>query len=59
MLEPNPESATQCPPLPPFDPDIDLIDHLEGNKRERAAYRAAARRLKAKVAEETGSNGHA
>jgi hypothetical protein len=57
MIEPSIEPAAQCPP-PPFDPDIELIDHLEGNRRERAAYRAAAARLTETVAEQAGRNGH-
>lgn len=32
---------------PPFDPDPELIDHLEGNARVRRAYRQAAERLRA------------
>lgn len=30
--------------LPPFEPDPELVDHAEGNQRERDAYRAHARR---------------
>jgi hypothetical protein len=51
MIEPSIEPAAQCP-------DIELIDHLEGNRRERAAYRAAAARLTETVAEQAGRNGH-
>lgn len=43
---------------PPFNPDPDLIDHLEGNKRSRDAYRREAERSRdeAKAAPQTVSN---
>jgi hypothetical protein len=31
-------------PAPPFDPDPDLIDHMEGNRREIRIMKEAARR---------------
>jgi hypothetical protein len=34
-------------PAPPLDPDPDLIDHLEGNKRARRRYQEHARRMRA------------
>jgi hypothetical protein len=42
-------AATEPPddePAPPFDPDPDLIDHLEGNRRERRRYQDYARRMR-------------
>lgn len=37
------------PPVPPFDPDPELIDHLEGNARSRRGYRDEAQRLRDEV----------
>jgi len=34
------------PVAPPFDPDPELIDHLEGNRRSLKGYRSLAERLR-------------
>lgn len=37
-------AAAQPAEVPMFEPDPDLIDHLEGNEREAERYREHARR---------------
>lgn len=40
--------AEQCsPPAPPFDPDPELIDHAEGNRRSLRGYRRKAEDMRA------------
>jgi hypothetical protein len=49
MSEAAPEVAAapeQATPPPPFDPDPDLIGHLEGNRRAIKGYRRAAEKLR-------------
>jgi hypothetical protein len=33
------QAPSQVPAPPPFDPDPELVDHLEGNASERRRYR--------------------
>jgi hypothetical protein len=33
------QAPSQAPAPPPFDPDPELVDHLEGNASERRRYR--------------------
>jgi hypothetical protein len=40
------EDGRDDPPPPPFDPDPELIAHLEGNKRSLRGYRREAERLR-------------
>ncbi len=40
---PVPPSTDEAPPAPPFNPDPDLIDHMEGNRREIRIMKEAAR----------------
>lgn len=45
----SPPEVVQAPEQaspPPFDPDPDLIDHLEGNKRATKGYRRKAEDLR-------------
>ena len=39
-------AASQAPAPPAFDPDPELIDHLEGNASERRRYRAEVEALR-------------
>ena len=34
------QAPSQAPAPPPFDPDPELVDHLDGNASERRRYRA-------------------
>jgi hypothetical protein len=51
-----PETPQQ-PAAPPFDPDPELSDHLEGNHRERDAYQNEAKELRREAQESTTSHG--
>jgi hypothetical protein len=41
-----PSQAPIPPPPPPFEPDPELIDHLEGNRSSRQRYRDKAKELR-------------
>lgn len=45
------QQADQPEVPPPFEPDPDLIDHLEGNERAIKRYREAAEKLRDHVRE--------
>jgi hypothetical protein len=45
-IGPPMEDGRDDPPPPPFNPDPDLIAHLEGNKRSLRGYRREAERLR-------------
>ena len=46
MSEETAASQVPAPPPPPFDPDPELVDHLEGNASERRRYRAEIEALR-------------
>jgi hypothetical protein len=46
MSEGTAASQVPAPPAPPFDPDPELVDHLEGNASERRRYRAEIEALR-------------
>lgn len=47
MSESTAASQAPAPPAPPaFDPDPELVDHLEGNASERRRYRAEVEALR-------------
>jgi hypothetical protein len=47
MSEGTAASQVPAPPVPPpFDPDPELVDHLEGNASERRRYRAEIEALR-------------
>ncbi len=54
MSESRAASQSPTPPAPPsFDPDPELIDHLEGNRFFRHLYREKAEALRAAAQSET------
>jgi hypothetical protein len=50
MSESSAPSQAPIPPTPPpFEPDPELIDHLEGNRSSRQRYRDRAKELRDKA----------
>jgi hypothetical protein len=57
MSQSRAPSQTPAPPAPPppFEPDPELIDHLEGNRFSRRRYQDKARELQEAATHATGT----